>query len=154
MIQTCCGCGKELDSEKTDFDLYAMCETCRQEAEEFEREHTSVLTSTNPRDYFERADNATIERTRQALEVARTILDESLEANREAEANFDLAFTAFGSKTVKRADAFLVAAAALGTTRRNLVKARANLTIAYEAWSAADPYESYMDFMGSLTDND
>ena len=151
MIQTCCGCGKELGRGNLNFDPYAMCVACRREAAEFEREHTPVLASLDPRDYFERADAATIERTRQTLAVARTTIDERLAASREAETNFDQAFV---NSTRRPPGIFWAASVNLGLTRRNLAAARADLTAAYEAWLAADPYESYLDSMGNLTAND
>ena len=150
-MQTCCGCGKELDSDRANFDLYAMCEACLAEAKEFEQEHTAVLASIDPRDYFQTADAATVERTRRALALARATLNESLEANREAEANFDLAFAFFQVKS--RSTSLVAAAMTLGAARQKLASARVNLTIAYRDWSDADPYESYMDLMGSLTGN-
>jgi hypothetical protein len=151
MMQTCCGCGKELGSDRLDFDLYAMCEGCLREAEEFKREHTPSTFSSNPRDYFDQADAATIERTRQALAAARTTLDECLVANREAETEFDQIFV---DSTRRPPGIFWAASVNLGLARRNLAAARADLSTAYDAWSLADPYESYMEFMGALTGND
>jgi hypothetical protein len=74
-----------------------------------------------------------------------------LAANREAETNFD---QAYANSTHRPSGVFWAASVILGLTRRNLSAARADLGTAYDAWSLADPYTSYMDFMGNLTGND